>query len=73
MPFKVTKAVRNAVRNALARSNQYDASTMRIARNDWVSAAFDANKTNAGSYSARTHIAHAADMVTQDGTIREGY
>lgn len=71
--LKINATVRAAIRTVLARSNEFDASTMRIARDGAVTALKDADKTFAGNDPVRYLVGHAQDMVRQDGSIHEGY
>lgn len=71
--IKINAAVRNAARAALARSNQYDAATMRIARNGVVQARKDANKTLAGYNPAYYDVGAVETIVNQDGSICKGW
>jgi L-serine deaminase len=67
--IKITKTVRQNVRQLLADSASYDADTMIISRDGAVSALKDANKTYAGHDPVRYLVGHVADMVPQDGVI----
>ena len=69
----INATVRTAVRQVLARSRDYDASTLRIGRDGAVSARKDADKTFAGNDPRFYLVGHVDDMVGQDGSIREGF
>jgi hypothetical protein len=69
----ITNARRATVRAVLANSSQYDATTMVIRRDGIVTAIKDADKTFNGTETIRYNVAHIDDIVTADGSIREGY
>ncbi len=71
--FKITATVRTAVRRVIADSNRYDAGSVQISRTGVVSARKDADKTFAGHDARRWVVGYVGDMVTQEGTIREGW
>lgn len=73
MTNTITKTQRAAIKTILTNSAKYDASTMRITRDGIVTAKQDADKTFCGNDQNRYHIGYYGDMVTQDGTIREGW
>lgn len=71
--IKITATVRAALRQVLANSREYDATTLRVGRDGAVTALKDADKTYAGNDRTRYLVGYAADMVTQDGTVVEGH
>ena len=70
---RITNARREAALAVLTNSGRYDAATMVIGRDGWVSALKDADKTFGGPETVRCIVAHIDDMVTAGGAIREGY
>ncbi len=60
--LKIDATVRNAIRTVLTASEQYDAASMRIARNGSVTALKSADKTLV-SDNRRYLVGYASDMV----------
>ena len=73
MTTAITKARREATRTILANGNQYDAASMIIRRDGSVTALKDADKTFNAPETTRYLVAHIDDMVSVDGSIREGW
>ena len=70
---KITTTRREAARRILVNSAKYDAGTMQINSDGYVTAKHDADKTMHGPAITRYIVAHIDDMVTVDGTIRDGF
>jgi hypothetical protein len=72
--FKITRAVRAGVREALELSDVWDASTMRISRDGSVHAKPSRDKDKGRNWKqVRFYLYPVSAIVRPDGAIREGW